>query len=211
MSLLAPLRSGLAHLGCVLDDAQQQQLLDYLALLDKWNHTYNLTAVRNPVDMLPQHLFDSLSIRPLLLGRRVLDVGSGAGLPGIPLAVAEPGRQFVLLDSNGKKTRFLFHVVTSLGLDNVDVVQGRVESFEALWPFDTIVSRAFASLADFINGCGRLLAADGQLLAMKGRHPAAELAELSGLAPGWVVQAEHELQVPGVDAERRVLQIRRAP
>ncbi|MGD8514436.1 MAG: 16S rRNA (guanine(527)-N(7))-methyltransferase RsmG [Granulosicoccaceae bacterium] len=204
MSLSDSLQDGLAQLGCALGAAQQQQLLEYLALLDKWNRAYNLTAVRVPADMVPQHLLDSLSIRPYLYGEHVLDVGTGAGLPGIPLAVAEPDRQFVLLDSNGKKTRFVLQAAATLGLHNVEVVHGRIEGYEAAQPFDTIMSRAFATLADFINGCAHLLAPHGHLLAMKGKHPADELAQLPG---GWQCMAEHELAVPGIAAERRVLEI----
>jgi 16S rRNA (guanine527-N7)-methyltransferase len=204
MSLSDSLNAGLAQLKCVLDVGQQQQLLDYLALLARWNRAYNLTAVRDPARMMPLHLLDSLSIRPFLDGERVLDVGTGAGLPGIPLAVAEPRRQFVLLDSNGKKTRFVLQAVTTLGLQNVEVVQSRVEHYKSDSLFDTIMSRAFATLADFIQGCSHLLAPQGQLLAMKGKHPADELASLPD---GWQCAAEHELVVPGVEAERRLLKI----
>ena len=204
MSFSHTLQTGLAQLDCVLDAAQQQQLLDYLALLDKWNRAYNLTAVRDPLKMVPLHLLDSLSIRPYLQGQQVLDVGTGAGLPGIPLAVAEPDRQFVLLDSNGKKTRFVLQAAQALGLNNVEVVQSRIETYTAVQPFDSIMSRAFATLADFIQGCAHLLAPGGQLLAMKGKHPADELAALPA---GWQCSAEHVLKVPGIEAERRLLKI----
>ena len=204
-----PLASGLAqgldHLGLSLDSAAQEKLLAYLDLLAKWNRSYNLTAVRKPAQMLVRHLFDSLVIYPYLQGPQILDVGTGAGLPGIPLALACPDHHYTLLDSNSKKTRFVTQAVAELGLNNVTVVQSRVETFSAASGFDTIVSRAYSTLAEFVNGVQSLLAADGILLAMKGVYPATELAELP--TPFRLAQ-NVELQVPGLDAERNLLIIR---
>ncbi len=202
--LKTPLQAGLDRLGCALADTQLEQLLGFVALLEKWNKTYNLTAVRKPADMLGQHLLDSLSILPYLHGNNILDVGTGPGLPGIPLAIAKPLGRFVLLDSNSKKTRFMTQAVAELKIDNVEVVHARIESFKTDQVFTTIVSRAFATLSDFINGCAHLCVNETVLLAMKGKHPADEIAELPMT---WKVRAEHELQVPGIDAERRVLEL----
>jgi len=204
--LAAGLAQGLERLDLVLDAGVQARLLAYLDLLAKWNRSYNLTAVRKPEQMLVRHLFDSLVIHSFLRGTRILDVGTGAGLPGIPLALACPEHDFTLLDSNSKKTRFVTQAVAELGLSNVTVVQSRVETFEAAAGFDTIVSRAYSTLAEFVRDAQSLLAADGILLAMKGVYPATELAELA--APFKLAQ-NVELQVPGLDAERNLLILRR--
>jgi 16S rRNA (guanine527-N7)-methyltransferase len=198
------LQQGLDSLQCLLGDTGQGQLLQLVDLLDKWNRVYNLTAIRNPADMLAQHIFDSLSIRPFLHDDHILDVGSGAGLPGLPLAIAEPQREFVLLDSNSKKTRFINQAIAELQLANVSVVQARVEAYRPDASFSCIVSRAFATLGDFINGCAHLCSQETVLLAMKGRHPQDEIAAMPDT---WVVSAEHELSVPGVTGERRCLEI----
>jgi len=203
--LAAGLVEGLERLDLALDETKQAQLLAYLDLLAKWNRSYNLTSVRKPAQMLVRHLFDSLVIHSFLRGPRVLDVGTGAGLPGIPLALVCPGQDFTLLDSNSKKTRFVTQAVAELGLDNVTVVQSRVEAFKAAG-FDTIVSRAYSTLVEFVRGVQHLLAADGVLLAMKGVYPATELA---GLAAPFKLAQNVELQVPGLDAERNLLIIRR--
>lgn len=203
--LAAGLSEGLAKLELALDEPTRTRLLAYLDLLAKWNRSYNLTSVRKPEQMLVRHLFDSLVIHSFLRGPRILDVGTGAGLPGIPLALACPEYDFTLLDSNGKKTRFVTQAVAELGLGNVTVVQSRVEAFAAAG-FDTIVSRAYSTLAEFVRDAQPLLAAGGILLAMKGVYPATELAELA--APFKLAQ-NVELQVPGLDAERNLLIIRR--
>jgi len=198
------LATGLAQLQLELDAGVQARLLAYLDLLAKWNRSYNLTAVRKPEQMLVRHLFDSLAIHPYLRGTQILDVGTGAGLPGIPLALACPAQHFTLLDSNSKKTRFVTQAVAELGLDNVTVVQSRIKAFKADAGFDTIVSRAYSTLAEFASGVQSLLAANGILLAMKGVYPATELAEL----PATFTLAENiELQVPELDAERNLLVI----
>ncbi len=204
--LASELAQGLDRLDLRLDGAAQEKLLVYLDLLAKWNRSYNLTAVRKPAQMLVRHLFDSLVIHPWLQGPQILDVGTGAGLPGIPLALARPDYQFTLLDSNSKKTRFVTQAVAEMGLDNVTVVQSRVETYVADSGFDTIVSRAYSTLADFVNGVSSLLAAEGILLAMKGVYPVTELADLP--SPFRLAQ-NVELQVPELDAERNLLIIRR--
>ncbi len=203
--LVAGLAEGLEKIGLELDAAVQTRLLAYLDLLAKWNRTYNLTAVRKPEQMLVRHLFDSLVIHSFLRGPRILDVGSGAGLPGIPLALARPDYDFTLLDSNSKKTRFITQAVAELGLDNVTVVQSRIEAYTVA-RFDTIVSRAFATLAEFALVVQPCLAADGILLAMKGVYPNTELAELP--AP-FRLEQNIKLQVPDLNAERNLLIIQR--
>lgn len=199
MSLADALAAGIRALGLDIAVAAQQRMLDYLALIQKWNKAYNLTAVREPQKMLTHHLLDSLAVLPHLRGPRVLDVGTGAGLPGIPLALARPDWQFTLLDSNHKKTTFLRQAVIELQLGNVDVICARVETWNAPQSFDTVVSRAFSDVAEFIALAGRLCAKDGVVIAMKGVYPHEELAQLPqafrlcGVVP---------LQVPGLGAER---------
>jgi 16S rRNA (guanine527-N7)-methyltransferase len=202
------LQHGCAALQLSLDARQQECLLEYLGLLAKWNKAYNLTAVRDEAQMVTRHLLDSLVIAPYLTGRRFLDVGTGAGLPGIPMAVLFPRREFALLDSNGKKTRFLFQVKTALGLDNMTVHQARVESFHVAEPFDTVLSRAFASLPDMVRGCRHLLAPGGKFLAMKGAYPAQELADVSQQGAEMVV---HPLTVPGLGEQRHLVEIALRP
>lgn len=187
-----------------MQPGQQAQLQHYLQLLQRWNRVYNLTAVRDPVQMQLLHVADSLSIAPFIQGDNCLDVGSGAGLPGIPLAIVQPERQFTLLDTSGKKTRFLQQVVLELHLPNVEVVQARVENWQPQSPYAAIISRAFASLQDFVNMAGHCLGEGGILYAMKGRYPGAEVA---ALPLGWQVVAQHVLYVPGLDAERHLLAI----
>ncbi|MCX7116847.1 MAG: 16S rRNA (guanine(527)-N(7))-methyltransferase RsmG [Legionellales bacterium] len=167
---------GLQQLGCNLPSGP---FFNYLALLQKWNQTYNLTAVRDMESMVSRHLLDSLSILPWIKGPRVLDVGSGAGLPGIPLAIACPKLQVVLLDSNGKKIRFLQEAKRVLALSHLDIVQTRAESYHPTQAFDTVTSRAFGSLDQLIHGTQHLISKGGIWLAMKGRRPDAELAGIT--------------------------------
>lgn len=186
------------------------QLLSYIELLLKWNKAYNLTAVRDPAQMVTRHLLDSLAIVPFVTAGPCLDVGTGAGLPGVPLAIMQPEREIHLLDSNGKKTRFLFQVKTELALDNMAVHQARVESFEPQQRFEAITSRAFATLSDMYLGCRHLLSTAGRCLAMKGVDPGEELAELYGvletLTPKERVAAKvHALNVPGLDEARHLV------
>ena len=189
-------------------DAHEKHLLNqYLQLLQRWNKVYNLTAVRDPAEMQSLHIGDSISVAPFLRGDTCLDVGSGAGLPGIPLAILQPERHFTLLDTNGKKTRFMQQAVLELGLRNVTVVQTRVESWQPAGQFDAIISRAFASLRDFVSFTGKHASENGILYAMKGRYPVSELAELP---TGWQVIAQHPLHVPGLEAERHLLELQQA-
>ena len=194
------LEHGLAALGLALPDGAPGRLLDYLALLERWNATYNLTAVRDPAEMVTRHLLDSLAILPYVHGNTLADLGTGPGLPGIPLAIASPGREILLVDSNGKKVRFLREAIRALKLEGVHAVQSRVEEVQG--QFDCITARAFASLADMLGWGGHLLAPGGVWLAMKGK-PADE--ELPGIPPPFELKARHLLHVPGLDAERHVL------
>jgi len=191
-------------MGLSLDGRQQDLLLGYLALMIKWNKAYNLSAIRDPRAMLSLHLLDSLAVGPHLEGDRFADVGTGAGLPGIPLAILYPKRHFTLIDSNGKKIRFLFQVRSELGLENVSEVQARVESVRLDFPVDGVLSRAFASLADMVSGCAHLLAPGGRCYAMKGQRPE---NELSGLPKPFKVLCTHSLVVPGVNAQRHLLEV----
>lgn len=199
MSLAGELAAGIAALGLDVATDAQQRMLDYLVLVEKWNKAYNLTAVREPAKMLTHHLLDSLAVLPHLRGPRVLDVGSGAGLPGIPLALARPEWQFTLLDSNHKKTTFLRQAAIELKLNNVDVVCDRVETWASPQPFDTVVSRAFSDLAEFLTLAGKLCAKTGVIVAMKGVYPHEELAQVSG---DFHLRNVVALNVPGLGAER---------
>lgn len=198
---------GLKQLGLSLDDAVQDKLIAYVRLLNKWNRIYNLTAVRDPLQMVIRHLLDSLAVVPYLTGQRIIDVGSGAGLPGIPLALAMPEREFVLLDSNSKKTRFLIQAKAELELQNVAVVHSRVEDYRPDHPFDTVITRAFASVADILTGSRHLMAPAGEVLAMKGAVPE---GELEALPAGFRLLDTIVLEVPGLEQEQRnLLRIRR--
>jgi 16S rRNA (guanine527-N7)-methyltransferase len=197
-----PLAHGITSLGLALGGAQRARLDQYLLLLEKWNRVYNLTAIRERSRMVTHHLLDSLAVLPHLRGPRVLDVGSGAGLPGIPIAVASPALQVTLLESNHKKSAFLTQAVAELQLANVQVVTERVESWQPEARFDTIVSRAFAELGEFATLAGRLLAPQGVLAAMKGVHP---FEEIGRLPQGFRVEKVVRLRVPGLDAERHLV------
>jgi 16S rRNA (guanine527-N7)-methyltransferase len=198
------LAAGIIELGLAVSEEQQVLLLRYIALLNKWNRAFNLTAVRDPLQMIPRHLLDSLAVSAHLQGERVLDVGTGPGLPGIPLAILHPGRRFTLLDSNGKKTRFVRQAALELGLKNVQVEQARVEAFVSEAGFDCILTRAFATLPDIIRVTRHLLAPGGRLLAMKGRAPQEELDQWKGEALEVEVVS---LQVPTLDEARHAVLI----
>ena len=196
------LENGLKLLPVQLPAPDRQRLLAYVRLLAKWNAAYNLTAVREPEEMVTRHLLDSLTLLPYLHGTRVLDIGTGAGLPGVPLAVARPDLAFTLLDANAKKTRFIVQVIGELGLTNVEVVQTRVENYRPAQKFATLMSRAFASIADMLDNTQHLCDPDGRFLAMKGVYPQAELAAIPA---DYAVQEVVALQVPGLDAARHVV------
>ncbi|RWU26906.1 16S rRNA (guanine(527)-N(7))-methyltransferase RsmG [Pseudomonas alkylphenolica] len=200
------LSTGARQLGVELSEAQHAQLLAYLALLIKWNKAYNLTAVRNPDEMVSRHLLDSLSVMPFIHSARWLDVGSGGGMPGIPLAILHPDKQVTVLDSNGKKTRFLTQVKLELKLDNLTVIHKRVEEFQPELPFTGIVSRAFSSMENFTNWTRHLGDEQTQWLAMKGLHPADELVALPA---DFRVDSEQALTVPGCQGQRHLLILRR--
>lgn len=201
-SLATALQVGLAQLpGADIGAGQQAKLLAYIDLLARWNRTYNLTAIRDPAEMISRHLLDSLSVLPWISGLRLLDAGTGAGLPGVPLAIARPQMRIILLDSTGKKVRFLNHVARELQLENVSPVQERLEAYHPEAAFDAIISRAFATLASFA-GAARHLAGTARLLAMKGRYPADEL----GALPDWVrVESVEKLGVPGLQEDRHLV------
>ncbi len=206
-ALDALLRTGLKHLGQNYSDQQIQLFIEYVLLLDRWNSAFNLTAVKNPEVMLTRHLLDSLSVLPCLKGGRFIDVGTGAGLPGIALAIAEPQRHFVLLDSNGKKIRFLFQVRSLLGLVNVQEIQERAEQYRKEGSYDGVISRAFTSLSGMVRATDHMLRPGGRFYAMKGRFPDRELSELP---KHYNVDAVVKLNVPGLDEERHLIIIQRS-
>ena len=201
------LLDGARALGVDLTEEQAGRLLAHLDLLDEWGARMNLTAIRDRPSQVTKHLLDSRSVRAHLRGPRVADVGSGAGFPGIPLAVVEPGRHFALIESTGKKCRFLEHVRDALGLANVEVVQSRAEGYEPRERFDTVLARAVGPVADLVKVAGRLVAGGGRLLAMKGRYPEEELAAKLN---GWKVAAVHRLSVPGLEEERHLVELCRS-
>jgi 16S rRNA (guanine527-N7)-methyltransferase len=205
-ALQATLEQGIDTLGLELPAAAVPRLLDFLELLERWNATYNLTAVRDPAEMVTRHLLDSLAILPHVQGHSLVDLGTGPGLPGIPLAIAAPGREILLVDSNGKKVRFLREAIRALKLDGVRALQSRVEAVEG--QFDCVTARAFASLADMLDWGGHLLAPQGQWLAMKGRRPDDEFADLPA---GFEVREVVELAVPGLAGERHLVTLARTP
>lgn len=201
------LKNGCIDLGLDLDDACYRRLLAYHALLVKWNQAYNLSAIRDPEEMLYKHLLDSLSIAPLLLSTsasQILDVGTGAGLPGLPLAICCPHKHLTLLDSAGKKTRFLTQVKQALNVVNVSVENRRVENHDKLNSYHIIISRAFASLSDMVSWCSHLLAENGEFWAMKGLFPE---TELSALGKNYKVESCSDLAVPGGIGERCIVRM----
>lgn len=198
------LDAGLDRLGQDLNAEARARLIAFVRLLDRWNRVYNLTAIRDPREMIPRHLLDSLSLRPFLDGRRILDLGTGAGLPGIPLAIAEPDWELHLLDSKGKKIRFLRQAALELGLSNVTAVQARMESYLPPEKFATIVARALAAPAEIVRLAHPLLAHPGRLLIMAGRKRA---ARLEALDPRPHALLEHPLEVPFLDGDRHLIEL----
>ena len=197
-------QQGLATLHCAVNDEQLAKLKQYVALLHHWNKTYNLTAIRDPQQMIPLHIFDSLAVAPYISGKNCLDVGSGAGLPGIPLAIMQPKRSFTLLDTNGKKTRFMQQAVIELGLNNLVIVHDRVEKWSPECKFDTIISRAFASIFDFTRYSSHHLSKNGGMLAMKGHFPQEELTSLPN---GFIVEYSKTLVIPEVSGNRCIIKM----
>lgn len=193
------------RIAAALPPAAREQLLAFVALLARWNQAFNLTAVREPVDMVPRHLLDSLAVLPWITDGPVLDLGTGAGLPGIPLALARPDLGFTLLDANGKKTRFVRQAIAELRLINCEVLQARAQTYRPAAKFATMVARAVAPLAQLCEDSGHLGAPGGRLLALKGRLPVDELAELAALAHDRPAATAHRLSVPGVDGERHLI------
>lgn len=200
MSLQAKLEQGLQQAELNLPENVRQKLLDYLALLQKWNKVHNLTAVRDPEEMVTLHLLDSLSVLPYIKGKRLLDVGSGAGLPGIPLALCLPALQVTVMDASHKKASFMRQAKAELDIPNLEVVCGRVEKYQPEQLFDIVISRAFSDLAEFVALTGHLGAPGAQWLAMKGVYPYEELAQLK-IQPSQVVP----LKVSGLAAQRHLV------
>ncbi|WP_455815414.1 16S rRNA (guanine(527)-N(7))-methyltransferase RsmG [Pseudomonas graminis] len=188
--------------GISLSDQQKQQLVGYVAMLHKWNKAYNLTSVRDPEQMLVRHILDSIVVEPYLVGERFIDVGTGPGLPGIPLAIVRPQSHFTLLDSLGKRVRFLKQVQHELKLENISPVQSRVEDFPAEPPFDGVISRAFASLTDMVTWCHHLPGQQGRFYALKGVLPEDEIA---ALPVGLSVEKVIPLSVPQLEGERHLV------
>lgn len=201
------LEQGIRALGLEVSNGIQQRLLQHLELLEKWNRVHNLTSVRDVAKAVSVHILDSLAIVPYLSGKRLLDAGSGAGYPGIPIALVRPEIQVHLLDSNHKKCAFLRQAVAELGLRNVQVVCERLESWRTLERFDCVVSRALAEIAEVIGLVQHLLAPGGVIAAMKGLHP---FEEIERIPPGYRVRQVRALTVPGLDARRHLVLIERA-
>ena len=198
-----------AMVGVEINAAARESMLAYVALLDKWNKVYNLTAVREPERMIGMHILDSLSVLPYISGaKRILDVGTGGGLPGIPLAIARPALQVTMLDAIAKKTAFVRQAIGELELKNADVITGRVESPLVIEKFDHVISRAFADLKDFVDAAGHHCVVGGTMLAMKGIYPHEELGRVPA---GFLVSNVVALKVPDVDAERHLVIIQKKP
>jgi len=201
LTTVSNIEEGLAALGQQLPDAAAGQFEHLLAELERWGKRVNLTAIREPSAMVSGHLLDSLAVRPFLKGPNVIDIGTGAGFPGLPLAIAEPGFDFVLLDSNGKKVSFVRHMIGELELTNAKAAKARAEDYAPGIGFDTVIARALASVSRLVELSARLVGEDGQLLALKGKYPAEELEPVSAL-PDWNYSV-HELTVPGLEAHAR--------
>jgi 16S rRNA (guanine527-N7)-methyltransferase len=196
--------SGAAELGLPLDDRQGEKLLRLIDELEAGNALFNLTAIRDRPGMLHKHVLDSLSLQPFLRGTRVADVGTGAGFPGLPLAVVNPARRFALIEATAKKARFVEQTAERVGCGNAEVVNGRAEAYRPFQLFDTVVARALSSLADFVAYAGHLVLPGGRLLAMKGKRPD---DEMSAIPKSFRVIAVHRIKLPGLDAERHLVEL----
>jgi 16S rRNA (guanine527-N7)-methyltransferase len=201
------LMSGAAQLGIPLSETQATQLLRLLDELDDWNQRMNLTAIRERAQQITKHLLDSLAVHSHVRGPSVADIGTGAGFPGLPLAVALPQLQFTLIDSTAKKLKFVEHAAQTLGLHNVQTVHTRAESYRPKERFDCIVSRAVGPIETFVQWSGHLCVGGGRLLAMKGRYPTDELAHIPN---GWKLAAVHRLNIPGLDEQRHLVELCRS-
>ena len=206
--IVSLLRHGVAGMGLALPAAAMDQLARYLDLLVKWNRVYNLTAIRDEAKLVSHHVLDSLAVVSHLPDGNIVDIGSGAGLPGIPIAIACPGRAVTLLDSNHKKGAFLKQAIAELGLATSQVVIERVEAYRPSESFKTVISRAFSDLADFVRLAGHLCATDGVMIAMKGLHPDDEIARLPS---SWPVEKTLRLEIPQLDASRHLVFLRSVP
>ncbi len=201
---LASLIEGARGFGMTLGTAQAGSLLQLLDELERANAEFNLTAIRDRPGMLTKHVLDSLSVQPFLRGTRIADVGTGAGFPGLPLAIVNPERRFTLIEGTGKKARYVRQTAERLGLGNVDVENTRAELYRPAAPFDSVIARALSSLADFVGHAGHLCAPHGRLLAMKGRRPDEEIA---ALPKSFAVAAVHRIALPGLDDERHLVEL----
>ena len=199
--IVAAIDAGVESLGQSLPDGAGPRIATLLAELERWNRKVNLTAIRDPKAMVSGHILDSLVVRPFLEGSRVLDVGTGAGFPGLPLAIAEPGVDFALLDSNGKKIGFVRHAIGMLGLSNATAIKARAEDYAPVERFDTVIARALASVPRLLELAGHLIREEGVLLALKGKHPAEELEPVKEI-PGWKYVVT-DVTVPGLESHAR--------
>ena len=206
MNLRSQLDRLLAQTDLIVSDQQASQLVELVELLAKWNKAYNLTSVRDPSQMLVKHILDSIVVSPYLQGNSFIDVGTGPGLPGLPLAILNPDKQFVLLDSLGKRMRFIRQAILSLGLKNVEIVQSRVEEYQPKVGFDCVLSRAFASLEDMLSWCSHLPNKSGHFLALKGQYPESEVVNLDSK---FEFIESVTLQVPQLDGERCLVKVKR--
>ena len=206
MSLRTELDALLAQTDLNIDEQQISQLVELVELLAKWTKAYNLTSVRDPSQMLVKHIMDSVVVSPHLSGQRFIDVGTGPGLPGLPLAILNPDKQFVLLDSLGKRLRFIRQAILSLGLKNVEIVQSRVEEYQPEDRFDCVLSRAFASLEDMLSWCHHLPNENGHFLALKGQYPESEITNLDSK---FEFIESVTLDVPELDGERCLVKVKR--
>jgi 16S rRNA (guanine527-N7)-methyltransferase len=205
-NLKAELSAGIRQLDMQCTDEKLDQLLAYLQLLIKWNGSFNLSGITVEQEMVSKHLLDSLALGPYLHGVTLVDIGSGAGLPGIPLAVLYPDKHFTLVDSNGKKTSFLFQVKLTLGLENVAIENSRIEHFQSNRQIDMVMCRAFSSLEDVVNKSQQFFDYDCKLLAMKGHYPQ---EEINSLPPGYIVTKVVKLEIPGSESQRHLVEVMR--